>query len=227
MTRSLNRFEGISVAMAALAAASAGALALIGAGNTAVFVVSALALVALAWNVGMATEQLGESAGPKIGGVLNATFGNAAELIITIFAIQAGEIEVAKASITGSILGNTLLVLGLSFLVGGFRNGPQTFNKRVAGMNASMLTLAVIGLGIPTLFDRVGRHANVQAVSDVTAAILLVLYVLMLVFFFRTPEVGREGIEKHAVPHWPARLAMSLLLLSTGAVAVIADVFVG
>jgi Ca2+:H+ antiporter len=94
-------------------------------------------------------------------------------------------------------------------------------------MNASMLALAVIGLGIPTLFDRVGSHGDSQAVSDVTAAILLVLYVLMLVFFFRTPEVGREGHEKHAVPHWPARLAMLLLLLSTGAVAVIADVFVG
>jgi Ca2+:H+ antiporter len=227
VTRSLNRFEGISVAVSALAAAAAGALALIGAGNTVVFLVSALALVVLAWTVGMSTEQLGESAGPKIGGVLNATFGNAAELIITIFAIQAGEIEVAKASITGSILGNTLLVLGLSFVVGGVRHGLQTFNQRVAGMNASMLALAVIGLGIPTVFDRVGRHVDSQAVSDVTAAILLVLYVLMLVFFFRTPEVGREGIEKHAAPHWPARLALLLLLLSTGAVAVIADVFVG
>jgi Ca2+:H+ antiporter len=228
VTRALNRFESISVGIAAAAALAAGALALIGAANTLVFVVSALALVALAWIVGVATEQLGESAGPKVGGVLNATFGNAAELIITIFAIRAGEIEVAKASITGSILGNTLLVLGLSFLVGGVRNGLQEFNQRVAGMNASMLALAVIGLGIPTLFNRVGQHSDVQAVSDVTAAILLTLYVLMLVFFFRTPEVGRGGGGKHhGVAHWSARLAMVLLLLSTGAVAVIADVFVG
>jgi Ca2+:H+ antiporter len=227
VTRALNRFESISVGLAAVAALAAGMLALAGAGNTLVFVVSALALVALAWIVGVATEQLGESAGPKVGGVLNATFGNAAELIITIFAIRAGEIEVAKASISGSILGNTLLVLGLSFLVGGVRNGLQTFNQRVAGMNASMLALAVIGLGIPTLFDRVGKHSNVQAVSDVTAAILLALYVLMLVFYFRAPEVGRGGVEKHGVSHWSGRLAMLLLLLSTGAVAVIADVFVG
>ena len=133
------------------------------------FIVSAAALVALAWIVGVATEQLGASAGPKVGGVLNATFGNAAELIITIFAIRAGQLEVATASITGSILGNTLLVLGASFFIGGLRNGLQSFNQRVAGMNASMLALAVIGLGIPTLFGHVADHPDVQAVSDVTA----------------------------------------------------------
>ena len=227
MTRSLNRFEVISVVAAAAAAAAAGALALVGAANTLVFLVSALALVALAWIVGVATEQLGESAGPKVGGVLNATFGNAAELIITIFAIRAGEIDVAKASITGSILGNTLLVLGLSFVVGGLRNGIQTFNQQVAGMNASMLALAVIGLGIPTLFERVGGHADVQAISDVTAAILLLLYALMLVYYFRTPAGGRKLLADHPQPHWSARLAMVLLLASTGAVAVISDVFVG
>ena len=226
-TRGLNRSEQLAVAGAAAASIAAGAVALLGAANTLVFLVSALALVALAWIVGVATEQLGESAGPKVGGVLNATFGNAAELIITIFAIRAGELEVAKASITGSILGNTLLVLGLSFLLGGLKNGLQTFDQRIAGMNASMLTLAVIGLGIPTLFDRVGDQANTQAVSDVTAGILLALYVLMLVFFFRTPQAGREGLKAHAGPHWTGRVAMLLLLLSTGSVAVIADVFVG
>src|SRR5690242_1277072 len=168
------------MAAAAACAALAAGLDLGSASNTAVFLASGLALLTLAWIVGVATEQLGESAGPKIGGVLNATFGNAAELIITIFAIRAGELEVAKASITGSILGNTLLVLGLSFLLGGLRNGVQRFDQRVAGMNASMLTLAVIGLGMPTLFDRVGNPGNTQAVSDVTAAILLALYLLML-----------------------------------------------
>src|SRR4051812_50048646 len=103
----------------------------------------------------MSTEQLAESSGPKIGGVLNATFGNAAELIITIFAIRAGEIEVAKASITGSILGNTLLVLGLSFLLGGLRNGLQTFDRRGGGGEGARLTLAAIGPGTPTPFARV------------------------------------------------------------------------
>ncbi len=227
MTRGLNRFETISVALAVIIAAAAGALALASVANTAVFIVSAAALVALAWIVGVATEQLGASAGPKVGGVLNATFGNAAELIITIFAIRAGQLEVATASITGSILGNTLLVLGASFFIGGLKNGLQSFNQRVAGMNASMLALAVIGLGIPTLFGHVAEHADVQAVSDITAGILLTLYVLMLVFYFRTPEVAHVSGHEPIGPHWPGRLAMLVLLLSTAAVAVISDVFVG
>jgi Ca2+:H+ antiporter len=222
--RGLNRFETLSVGAAAVIAAAAGALDLASAPNTAVFVVSGLALVLLAWVVGLATEQLGASAGPKVGGVLNATFGNAAELIITIFAIREGQLEIATASITGSILGNTLLVLGASFLVGGLRNGLQRFDRRVAGMNASMLALAVIGLGIPTLFGHVAEPIHVQAISDVTAGILLLLYVLMLIYYFRTPQ-EHPGHENG--PHWRGRVAMGLLLLSTATVAVIADVFVG
>ena len=226
MTRGLNRFETTSVALAALAAAAAAVVALISAGNTVVFLMSALALVALAWMVGVATEQLGESAGPKVSGVLNATFGNAAELIITIFAIRAGQLEVATASITGSILGNTLLVLGASFLIGGLRNGVQRFNQQVAGMNASMLALAVIGLGLPTLFGHVGNPANVQAVSDLTAGVLLTLYVLMLIFFFRTPATAAPSHDPDG-SHWTARVAILVLLLSTATVAVMSDVFVG
>jgi Ca2+:H+ antiporter len=222
--RGLNRFETLSVGAAAVIAAAAGALSLASVPNTAVFVVSGLALVLLAWVVGVATEQLGASAGPKVGGVLNATFGNAAELIITIFAIREGQLEIATASITGSILGNTLLVLGASFLVGGLRNGLQRFDRRVAGMNASMLALAVIGLGIPTLFGHVAKPTDVQAISDVTAGILLLLYVLMLIYYFRTPQ---EHGGPETGPHWRGRVAMGLLLLSTATVAVIADVFVG
>jgi Ca2+:H+ antiporter len=225
VNRGLNRFEQASVAVAAILAVAAGVLDLAGAPNTAVFLVSGAALVALAWMVGVATEQLGESSGPKIGGVLNATFGNAAELIITIFAIRAGQLEVATASITGSILGNTLLVLGASFLVGGLRNGPQTFDQRIAGMNASMLALAVIGLGLPTAFAAArGTGSDTQTISDVTAAILFCLYLLSLVYYFRT---GPAGGSHGAVPHWTARLAMVVLLASTGTVAVISDVFVG
>jgi Ca2+:H+ antiporter len=225
VNRGLNRFELVSVAVAAILSLGAGAVDLAGARNTAVFVLSGAALVALAWIVGVATEQLGESSGPKVGGVLNATFGNAAELIITIFAIRAGQVEVATASITGSILGNTLLVLGASFLVGGLRNGPQTFDQRVAGMNASMLALAVIGLGLPTAFAATrGTGSDTQTISDVTAAILLALYLLSLVYYFRT---GAGGTRHAQVPHWTARLAMGLLLASTATVAVISDVFVG
>jgi Ca2+:H+ antiporter len=225
VTRRLNRFEAGSVGVAALLSVLAGILDLVSAANTAVFVASGAALVALAWIVGVATEQLGESSGPKIGGVLNATFGNAAELIITIFAIRAGQLEVATASITGSILGNTLLVLGASFVVGGVRHGVQTFDRRVAGMNASMLALAVIGLGLPTAFAAArSAGTDAQHISDVTAAVLLVLYGLSLLYFFRS---GSGGHPATGLQHWPARLAMVLLLASTAAVAVISDVFVG
>jgi Ca2+:H+ antiporter len=123
-----------------------------GAAHTLVFVVAGAALVALAWLIGVATEELGASLGPRLGGVLNATFGNAAELIITFFALRAGLIEVVKASITGSILGNLLLVLGASFVAGGLRHGTQTFSKSVAGINSTMLVIAVIGLYIPAVF---------------------------------------------------------------------------
>jgi Ca2+:H+ antiporter len=225
VNRGLNRFEQASVAAAAILTVVAGGVDLAGAPNTAIFVLSGLALVSLAWIVGVATEQLAESSGPKVGGVLNATFGNAAELIITIFAIRAGQLEVATASITGSILGNTLLVLGASFLVGGLKNGIQTFDQRIAGMNASMLALAVIGLGLPTAFAAArGTGSDTQTISDVTAVILLGLYLLSLVYYFRT---GTGATSHPQVPHLTARLAMVLLLASTGAVAVISDVFVG
>jgi Ca2+:H+ antiporter len=225
VTRRLNTFELVSVGTAGVLSVAAAVFDLAGAGSTAVFLASAVALVALAWIVGVATEQLGESSGPKVGGVLNATFGNAAELIITVFAIRAGQLEVATASITGSILGNTLLVLGASFVVGGVRHGTQTFDRRIAGMNASMLALAVIGLGLPTAFAAArSTGPDVQTISDVTAAILIVLYVLSLVFYFRT---GSGGHPATGEPHWPVPLAIGVLLASTGAVAVISDVFVG
>jgi len=224
-TRRPNRFETASMAAAAACAAVAAGLDLGSAPNTAVFLASGLALLTLAWVVGVATEQLGESSGPKIGGVLNATFGNAAELIITIFAIRAGQLEVATASITGSILGNTLLVLGASFVVGGVRHGTQTFDRRVAGMNSSMLALAVIGLGLPTAFAAArGTGSEVQTISDVTAAVLLLLYGLSLVYYFRTSGGAHPPT---GLPHWTGRVAMAALLAATAGVAVVSDVFVG
>ena len=110
---------------------------LLGAPVIPVFVLSSLALVGLAWVLGQATESLGHHAGPRIGGILNATFGNAAELIITIFALAAGLTTVVKASILGSVIGNVLLVLGASFLIGGLKNGTQRFSATLAGANAS------------------------------------------------------------------------------------------
>ena len=120
--------------------------------GTALFVVSAAAILGLAYVVGLSTERLGAITGPQVGGILNATFGNIAELIIAFFALQAGLIEVVKASITGSIIGNLLLVLGASLFFGGLRNGTQKFNARLAGLDSTLLFLAVIGLLIPATF---------------------------------------------------------------------------
>lgn len=126
---------------------------LLGANPVLVFILAALGLIPLADLIGEATEELAHHTGPKLGGLLNATLGNAAELIITIFAIREGLFELVRASITGSILGNLLLIMGLSLLLGGLKNGLQTFDRRTAGLNATMLVLAVVVLMIPSLFS--------------------------------------------------------------------------
>ena len=117
-----------------------------------IFALTSLALVGLAWVLGQATESLGHHAGPRVGGILNATFGNAAELIITVFALSAGLTTVVKASIIGSIIGNVLLVLGASLLFGGLKNGTQSFSATIAGVNASMLAIVAAALALPTIF---------------------------------------------------------------------------
>src|SRR5512140_2331591 len=124
--------------------------------GAAVFILAAAAILGLAWIVGLSTERLGALTGPQVGGILNATFGNIAELIIAFFALQAGLITVVKASLTGSIIGNLLLVLGAAVLAGGLRNGLQTFSQRVAGSNAALLVLAAVGLFIPAVFAASG-----------------------------------------------------------------------
>ncbi|MHB8903150.1 MAG: calcium:cation antiporter, partial [Thermoguttaceae bacterium] len=135
------------------------------AGGLWVFLVSCLAIIPLAGLMGRATENLAETMGAGIGGLLNATFGNAAELIIALIALSKGPemYPLVKASITGSIIGNILLVLGLSILLGGFRFPRQQFNRTAAGMGATLLTLASIGLIVPTLHFYV-LHSSVQLV---------------------------------------------------------------
>jgi len=144
-----------------------------------VFVVTGIAIVPLAWFLGLGTEELGKHAGPGIGGLLNATFGNATELIIAIFALASGLTEVVKASLTGSIIGNLLLVLGASMLVGGLRHKNQTFSREASGTQITMLVLAVIGLVMPDLYVRSAESAGgvssltLQEMSEVIAVILL------------------------------------------------------
>src|SRR5438067_842415 len=128
-----------------------------------VFITAGVAIVPLAGLIGRGTEQLALHAGPRVGGLLNATFGNVTELIIAVFLVARDEIPVVKASLTGSILGNLLLVLGLSFLAGGLRHREQSFNAQAAGVHATSLVLAVIGLFMPALFVlTTGRHDLAQ-----------------------------------------------------------------
>ena len=120
--------------------------------------------------------------------MLNATFGNAAELIITLFAINAGQLEVAQASIIGSIIGNTLLVLGVCFVLGGLRHGVQTFNERLAGRTRSMLVLAVSGSPSRPCSPPPAIRHHAAAISDVTAAVLLGCTACRLLYYFRGPS---------------------------------------
>lgn len=153
-----------------------------------VFVLSSIAIIPLAGLIGSSTEALTVYTGPRLGGLLNATLGNAAELIITIVAIREGLLELVKASITGSILGNILLVMGMSMLLGGLRNGIQRFDPRHASRSAILLMLSVIALLVPSvLSSSIGPTDSVQveALSLGVAVIMIVLYAAALFFSFR------------------------------------------
>ncbi|MGB5261302.1 MAG: calcium/proton exchanger [Gammaproteobacteria bacterium] len=163
--------------------------------GTWLFVISGLAIIPLAGLPGEATEHLSEHVGPGAGGLLNATFGNAAELIIAIFALQAGLYDVVKASITGSIIGNILLVLGLSVVAGGFKWKIQKFNATAAGMNSTLLILSTAALVVPAVFYYllVGSDLPAERIAEIdldvsleVAIVLFVTCVLSLIFFLQT-----------------------------------------
>ncbi len=200
---------------------------------TVVFIVAAVAILGLAWMVGLSTERLGSLTGPQGGGILNATFGNIAELIIAFFALQAGLIEVVKASLTGSIIGNLLLVLGASVLVGGLRHGTQTFSQRVAASNASLLVLAVIGLFVPAVFAFTTSDPGQGSLTEesvLVSVVLIVAYVLSLIYALRNPAetLGGHGEpEGHAGPAWTATVAVVVLLASAALLAVLSEILVG
>ncbi|HXS72378.1 MAG TPA: calcium/proton exchanger [Patescibacteria group bacterium] len=196
-----------------------------------VFVVSAIAILGLAWVVGLSTERLGSLTGPRVGGILNATFGNIAELIIAFFALQAGLIEVVKASLTGSIIGNLLLVLGASILVGGLRHGIQTFSARVASSNASLLVLAVIGLFVPAVFAFTTNpeQGTLTEESVLIAFVLIAGYVLSLVYQFTNPDetLGGHGESAgHGGPAWTVRVAVIVLIVAAALLAVLSEILV-
>jgi Ca2+:H+ antiporter len=197
-----------------------------------VFVVAAAAILGLAWIVGLATERLGALTGPQVGGILNATFGNIAELIIAFFALQAGLITVVKASITGSIIGNLLLVLGAAVLAGGLKNGLQTFSARIAGSNSALLVLAAVGLFIPAVFAASGNESQGTRVEEsvLVAVVLMFGYALSLLWQFTNPDRtlgGHEAGEGHGGPPWSRGVAVAVLLGTAALLAVTSEILVG
>ncbi|MGI8542526.1 MAG: calcium/proton exchanger [Aridibacter sp.] len=216
---------------------------------TALFIVACLAIIPLAGWMGKATEHLAEHLGQGIGSLLNATFGNAAELIIALFALSKGLEGVVKASITGSIIGNILLVLGLSILLGGFKFKEQKFNRTAASMSATALTLGAIALLIPTVFHLVAANVPVaqggwtpakeQNLSLAIAIVLFLTYCGTLAFSLIThkhlfigealqgaaQKVGHE--EEESGEHWTKNKSIIVLVVATAFVALIAEFLVG
>src|SRR6185436_15619365 len=140
-----------------------------------VFIVSCLAILPLAGLMGEATEHLTHHTGPGIGGLLNASFGNAAELIIAFIALRAGETEIVKASLTGSIIGNLLMVLGLSMLLGGWKHKELKFSRIAGETGSSMMVLAVVALVIPAIYANITHHKDPGHVESLSVDISWVL----------------------------------------------------
>lgn len=195
------------------------------------FVSASVALIPAAGLIGEATEELANRSGPTLGGFLNATFGNAAELIIAIVALRAGHVEVVKASITGSIIGNLLLVFGASCFVGGIRHGTQRFNRTAAGSATVMLALAVSALVMPATVDLFvfgsleARPEVLDKLSVVTSFVLLAVYGAGLFFAFRTNRDPLRPTPRHP-SHMSKAAALTLLLLGTLLTTIEAEVLI-
>jgi Ca2+:H+ antiporter len=192
----------------------------------AIFVLAALGVIPLAAYLGEATEALAAYTGPRIGALLNATLGNAAELIITVVAVRAGLLELVKASITGSILGNLLLVLGFAMTVGGLRNGIQIFDRRQAARNAILLVLGVMAMLIPSVLSHyIGAESNprVEALSLGVAAIMIVLYALGLL----DAKDYSPSTPGHAPPTWSRGRVFIVLAAATAGIVWLSEVLVG
>ena len=201
-------------------------------GDMIIFGASALAIIPFAGILGDATEALAEKTGPRVGGLLNASLGNLAELIIAIVALSAGRLDLVKASIIGSILGNLLVVLGLSLLLGGLKNGTQRFNRNRISIDATLVILAAIAISVPSLFAEEigGEFALVEPLSLTTAVVMLILYVLAIVYTLRQPAEELQhapAIEPaHAGPHWSVGRAIGIMILAVAGLALMSEFLV-
>lgn len=208
------------------------------ANHTMIFIFSCIAILPLAGWLGTATEHIAEKAGEGIGGLLNATFGNAAELIIAMIALQKGYHDVVKASLTGSIIGNILLVLGLSFLAGGLKFKVQKFNALAARSQATMLLLACVALILPALFHYIGG-ANLNKENGLSleiSAVLIITYGLSLWFTLHThkhlfsadpAEIIDVQEDKANHQEWSIAKSLTVLAVATGLIAWMSEILVG
>lgn len=200
---------------------------------TIMFILAALSIIPLAGIMGEGTEEISFYTGPKIGGFLNATFGNATELIISFFALKSGLFEVVKSSIAGSIIGNILLVLGASMFIGGLKHKTQNFNINVVETTSSMLLFSLIGLCVPAFFTHT-INANLlntryEGLSLVVAIVMFILYILSLIFSFFTHKdlyattTEEEGHESK----WSLKKSIIILVIATVIIAIESEFLVG
>jgi Ca2+:H+ antiporter len=202
-----------------------------------IFTSAALSIIPIAALMGQATENLAVKTGPTIGGLLNATFGNATELIIAFFALRAGKIDVVKASITGSMIANMLLVLGLALFLGGLKHKKQIFNKEVAGALSSLLIIVMIAFLVPAIFDFTEKVEGISAsqtlISDenfslAAALVLIGLYICNLIFSLVThKDLISASDDEHEGGAWPVKRGIATLVICTLAVAWLSEVLVG
>jgi Ca2+:H+ antiporter len=206
------------------------------AGPLLVFMASAVAIIPLAGLMGRATERIADRVGEGLGGLLNATFGNAAELIIAFTALRAGLHDLVKASITGSIIGNILLVFGLATLYGGIRFETQQFNRTAAGLGATLLVLSAIGLLVPAIFHQLAGAGGAPAERELSLEIAMVLmaaYLLSLLFALRTHRhlyVGHTAGPEHELSDGHSggiARPVVLLVAATAGIALMSEVLVG
>ncbi len=225
----LGRTASVVAVIAATTTVLAFSLNGLGASQTAVFVVSAVALAALATLIGQGTDQLGQRFGPATTGILQSALGNLPELFISIFALQAGLVVVVQTALIGSILANTLLVLGLAFLIGGLRHGTQTFHAPAVRTLATLLLLAVAALAIPTLATMPGEPDAGHEIdlSVIVSIVLLVVFAASIPFSLSGGRgASVEVHESSGEPAWPLALALGILALGALGAALTSDLFV-
>jgi Ca2+:H+ antiporter len=210
-------------------------LALSHASPTWVFLTACLAILPLAGLMGEATEHLTHHTGPGIGGLLNASFGNAAELIIAFMALRAGEIEIVKASLTGSIIGNILMVLGLAMLLGGWKRQELVFSRFAAESGSSMMVLAVVAMVIPAIYAQITHHEqpeHLEAISLDISWVLLLVYAASLVFSLKShkhlfaAEESDAAMELESGQPWSVRKSLLVLLVAASLVGWVSEFLV-